>query len=320
MRTHGSDPTAFNRQVAPEYPAVETREPLASGMVHNPPLGQRNAPSHAATRCCPICTSAMASAFAHKVLCKYDAEYLYCRSCGFLSATPADWLDEAYVDAISCLDTGLVARNLHLSRRLAVLLALAFDPKARYVDVGGGTGLFARLMRDQGFDFYWQDDLCRNVHAVGFEDRPELGPAAAVTAFEVLEHTRDPYAFLREALARNQAQAIIFTTELFDGEPPAPGQWWYYAFESGQHISFMQPRTLAFIARELNMTFQSRRGLHILSRRPVPRHALALTVGRPRDWALAWVRRQLRSRTQSDLELLRARILAGHGVSGRLRG
>jgi len=36
----------------------------------------------------------------------------------------------------------------------------------------------------------------------------------------------------------------IFTTELFEGTPPAPSHWWYYSFETGQHIAFFQRRAL----------------------------------------------------------------------------
>jgi len=78
------------------------------------------------------------------------------------------WLDEAYGDAISVLDTGLIQRNLHIAERLAPLLYFLFDHKAPYLDVAGGYGMLVRLMRDIGFDFYWSDKYCRNLFAECF--------------------------------------------------------------------------------------------------------------------------------------------------------
>ena len=73
-------------------------------------------------------------------------------------------------------DTGLVMRNLDIAKKLATLLYFGFDPRARYVDVAGGYGMLTRLMRDDGFDFHWDDKFCANLLARGFE--ADTGPAA----------------------------------------------------------------------------------------------------------------------------------------------
>jgi hypothetical protein len=44
-----------------------------------------------------------------------------------------------------------------------------FDANNRFIDYGGGYGLFVRLMRDAGFDYYWFDKFCDNVLSKGFE-------------------------------------------------------------------------------------------------------------------------------------------------------
>jgi hypothetical protein len=96
------------------------------------------------------------------------------------------------------------------------------------------------MMRDIGFDFYWKDPYSRNIHARGFEFDADLAPCTALTAFEVMEHLEDPLAFIQDALETAQTDTFIFTTELFHGTPPGPGEWDYYAPETGQHIAFYQ--------------------------------------------------------------------------------
>src|SRR5204862_8059305 len=98
------------------------------------------------------------------------------------------WLAEAYATAIADIDTGLLARNLHARRIVAVFLHLAGAGTRPCLDWAGGTRALTRLMRDVGFDFRWQDRYCPNVHARGFEWDASLGAPFACTAFEVLEH------------------------------------------------------------------------------------------------------------------------------------
>jgi hypothetical protein len=83
---------------------------------------------------------------------------------------------------------------------------------------------------------------------------------------------------------------LIFSTLTFHGAPPSR-DWWYYAFESGQHISFYQKRTLARLAERLGCTYRAvHDGLHVMHRDPLPclarwalgsklaRHGLAMLV------------------------------------------
>lgn len=193
---------------------------------------------------------------------KYHFQTTSCPICGFLQIKNPFWLQEAYSDAIATCDTGLVARNLSIASRLPPLLFYLFGTDCRYVDYAGGTGLLVRLMRDVGFDFYWKDPYCTNIHARGFDFT--CGQIyRAITAFEVLEHLTNPMEFVINAFRETNAEAMFFSTELFSGPPPKSDQWWYYAPETGQHISFYQAKTLEKIAENLKMKFATYSGIHV---------------------------------------------------------
>jgi len=216
---------------------------------------------------CRICNSSTRLAFTHTVLAKYDGSFYFCDNCGLLQAENPYWLDEAYASAAGAADTGLMWRNNYLARLTSVILFCLFDRHGRFLDAAGGYGIFTRLMRDVGFDYYWMDKYCPNLIARGFAaDSAPGGPYTAVTAFEVMEHVPDPVAFVTELLDSTGTDTFIFTTELFAGDPPAPEAWPYYAFTTGQHISFYQRSTLEHIGKRLGMRFYSSGLLHVLTR------------------------------------------------------
>jgi hypothetical protein len=229
---------------------------------------------------CPICKSALRPAFSALVLYKHKAIYEYCAACGFLCAREPHWLEEAYSSAIAAADTGLVMRNISLASKVASVLRWVLGERGtgRYLDAAGGYGMLTRLMRDLGFDFFWTDKYCPNLLARGFEYAPAVGPCRAVTAMEVLEHLGDPITFVEETLRSAGADTLLFSTELFVGDPPNPGDWWYYTFPTGQHISFFQRRTLEMLGQRLALRFESANGLHILSRHSIDRTAFKLAT------------------------------------------
>ncbi len=212
----------------------------------------------------------MGVAFKEKVLNKHSVTYFYCNNCGLLQTETPYWLEEAYGKAISDLDTGVIARNLNNRRLIEPILHMLFGDRVKVLDIGGGYGLFARLLRDIGYDCYSYDKYCENLFARPFE--PGAGfKADVLVAFEVMEHIEDASHFLEQMFSSYGAKTIIFSTLTFAREVPAK-DWWYYCFESGQHISFYQPKTLATLADRFGCKY-ARLGhdLHIITNRRISR-------------------------------------------------
>jgi len=241
--------------------------------------------------------------FTANLMKKYEVIYHQCPQCGMLQTEHPYWLDEAYSDAIAVADTGLVRRNITIALKLAVLIYFELDPRGAYLDVAGGYGMLVRLMRDFGFDFYWSDKYCQNLLARGFEAEKAGLPFQALTAFEVLEHVHDPLAFISESMSRFGSRTLIFSTELYQGTPP-PKDWWYYAFNTGQHISFYQPQTLQWIAERLSLQFYSAHGIHMLTDQTVSKSRFIQITGRLAFPIAFYVKHKMQSRTFTDHYML----------------
>jgi len=223
---------------------------------------------------CKICSQDNKKIFNSKILSKYDIEYFHCENCGFLQTEEPYWLEEAYAESINVSDTGYMVRNLFYANRLAILLFLTFGKKGRFLDYAAGYGVFVRLMRDIGFDFYWDDKYTKNLFSSGFEWEPG-SKVDAITSFEAFEHFVDPIKEIESLL--NISNGIIFSTELHPDPIPEPSDWWYYGLEHGQHISFYSGKTFEYIAQKFSVRYYCLGSLHILTDKNIPKWKLFMT-------------------------------------------
>jgi len=258
---------------------------------------------------CPICSNRRELYFAGKILNKYDVDYFYCNNCGLLQVEEPYWLDEAYSDVIAKTDVGLVFRNIKISDKLTSLLYNCFEDSenSKYLDLAGGYGLLTRLMRDNGFNFYWDDPYCENLFAQGFELQDNSNSEFdAITAFEVFEHITNPLKFLKNNFNKFNCKTIIFTTQLFQSPPPDLEDWWYYALETGQHVSFYQLKTLKYVASEFGLNLYSNDNFHCITDRKLSGFKYRLNTGKISKLIALYVQKLNKSFLDSDYNMLKS--------------
>lgn len=218
---------------------------------------------------CKICGAKSNNIFTAVLLNKYNVKYYHCPKCDFIQTEEPYWFDEAYKSPINIEDTGLVSRNLLLAKRTITILYFLFNKKGLFLDYAAGYGLFVRLMRDYGFDFYWSDIHTENLLAKGFEYNPATHKnIELVTVFECFEHFSDPIKEIEKLLTISSN--ILFSTETFDKKVPKPNEWDYYSFSHGQHISFYSQKTLQTIAQKFELNFYSNgKSYHLLTKKNI---------------------------------------------------
>jgi len=219
---------------------------------------------------CRICNTITFYGFNHKVLKKYDVAYFQCPECGLLQTESPFWLEEAYfLNSDIGYDIGYVSRNIYYSNMVSRVIYHLFDKASSFVDYGGGYGLFTRLMRDIGFDFFWIDEYAQNIFAKGFELN-ENQNIMGITAFEVFEHLPDIQT-LMNFFNKKVCGFLLFSTKLYGNAVPEPEEWSYYSFEGGQHISLFNNKTFSYIASKYSLFYYSNGGqFHLFSRKKIP--------------------------------------------------
>lgn len=202
---------------------------------------------------CPITGEKMERLFTRRLLGKYDVDYFISPTSRIIKTEKPYWLAEAYADAIADTDVGLVFRNIQNRDSTIMALNLLRFAHEKFVDVAGGYGLFTRLMRDSGYDFHTTDPYCKNIFARLHEPPPGI-KAAALTAFEVMEHVEDPVGFVSSAFAQYGTRTLLFSTLNYGDKVPAEN-WWYWTSHTGQHITFYNTTTFDMLARRLGCRY-----------------------------------------------------------------
>ncbi len=216
---------------------------------------------------CKICGTTSEKIFRTTVLLKYDVDYFQCPECKFIQTEEPYWLKEAYARSINIEDTGLVERNILFAKRTGMLLFFLFNRTGKFLDYGGGYGLFVRLMRDYGFDFYWKDPFTENLFARGFESTDDTKERfEVVTTFECFEHFEHPLKELEAMLSLTDS--VLFSTEIFSNTAPLPEEWGYYYFTHGQHISLYSLESLQWLAKKYDMNlYTNGKSFHLLTKK-----------------------------------------------------
>lgn len=176
---------------------------------------------------CPLCAGPSPTALrtCDRNRAVSDAEFTYrsCEQCGtlWLENVPAD-LGRYYPDQYNPRLTRdeLVALAAHETYRLP--LVTDHVSSGRLVDIGSGSGAFASLAVEAGFEVTIIDvdeRACahiaqllgiRAIHSERAEDAlAQLPPSAVITMWHSLEHTREPWAVVRAAAENLEPGGIL---------------------------------------------------------------------------------------------------------------
>ena len=146
------------------------------------------------------------------VLGRHKVRYYRCPACGFIQTEPPFWLEESYKSPMTSYDLGGISRPTLNSVLTKAVVNWFFDAGGRFLDFGGGFGVFTRWMRDEGYDFFHYDQHCPNLFAPGHDaDISGSVRYELVTAFEVFEHLAEPAKTVAHLLSISDS--ILFSTE-----------------------------------------------------------------------------------------------------------
>ena len=228
------------------------------------------------TSVCRVCNTAIDPIFTSVLIKKFSVEYFQCPHCGYVQTESPFWLEEAYSRTINDVDTGLLMRSFWHRNVSSTLIYILFKHRGKFLDYGGGYGVFVRLMRDIGFDFYWQDKHTENLFAKGFEyGESDQNPFELLTCFETFEHFVEPAIELENLL--NFSQNILLSTEFIPDPVPSPDEWWYYGSEHGQHIGFFQKKTFEYLANKHSLYFYTNgQNIHLFTKKRLLKPAFKL--------------------------------------------
>ncbi len=250
---------------------------------------------------CRLCNNQVEPFFSSTILNRYTITYYHCNNCGLLQTENPYWLKESYNESINRTDTGILARNIDNSKIAASIIFFFFNKKGKFLDFAGGFGIFTRLMRDIGFDFFWFDPHTENLVARGFEYSRDL-EIELLTCIECFEHLENPSEDLEKILALSQN--IFFTTSLLPNPVPKPDQWWYYGREHGQHIAFYSKETLQFISQKYGLYLYSFNDSHLLTKKRISPFFFKFVVIFHDILFYLLIKWRLKSRTFGDMHYL----------------
>ena len=193
--------------------------------------------------------------------------YRRCGECGFCFTTAFDeWSHAEFQRNIYNEDYLLVDPDFVELRPLgnANMIAESFAAAKNAItvlDYGGGSGLLATRLRDQGFSATTYDPFSE------FNELPTR-KFDLVTSFEVMEHVPDPGTTVQTMVdLLKEGGAILFSTLVQPKNFDQIGLGWWYAGPRNGHVSLYTTTTLARLFGRFGLRVGSfSEGLHIAYR------------------------------------------------------
>lgn len=238
---------------------------------------------------CRLCGSPTVHQFDKRLLNQHEVGYHQCTHCGATQTDAPHWLAEAYVDQNEQFDTGQVTRSLINAAVLNCLLnACQLGANTRVVDYGCGSGLLVRTLRDTGVDIWGYDRYSKPRLALGFQT-PDIAGFDVINLCEVVEHFDRPREAFDEIFASNPKLVLIQTGISAKVSP----EWEYLVPEHGQHIFFLSPTTLVWMAHHYQRVCIQVAGFHAFVTPELASRLLDPSTGKLRAEHQPWVQNLL---------------------------
>jgi hypothetical protein len=197
-----------------------------------------------------------------------------------------------------------LARNNFFVLLTSNFINTCLDRNSKFFDYAGGFGVFVRLMRDRGFDFYWDDPYTPNLFAKGFERNQAGIFFEALTVFEAFEHFENPTVEAKKLFS--MTDTLIFSTCLRPQNSEDMKNWWYLAPHHGQHISFYSIKSLEYLALQNGYNLLTNGvNFHVLTKQDIGNIRFELSTNRIiRRLLFLLFKPYLNSKTVSDMNFL----------------
>ncbi len=257
-------------------------------------------------RACPVCNADVSSCVTHADPQVSDETFTIatCGRCGYgvtVDAPPIEHIGR-YYDSPRYLShyqessgiLGIVGRwirNAGLKRKRRFLNRFAAGPAPRVLDIGCGTGLFLRTMRDGGWEIAGTElmesarRMCEQETGVMPVEPDAIfamqsGSFDAITFWHSLEHIHDAERVLRKCaeLLAPGGVCIVNVPNPAGLDARCFGTRWT-AYDVPRHIHHFTPDSMCIIAE--------RNGLHVESVHPMFSDILfvcAMSAGKGRGW------------------------------------
>ena len=210
---------------------------------------------------CRLCGAPSSFRFTLTVMNTYEVAYYECSGCRSLQTEQPYWLDQAYAAQDRTVDIGRAQRNVLYSVLCAYILEhLGVRNEDPCLDWGAAEGLYGRLMRDRGFNFFCYDKYCRPLYVSEHftAGEPTAMAPVVVTAIDVFEHFAEPAQELTRLFSL-KPRIVLFTQEWYDEQKD---DWWYLAPFCGQHVFFYSQTGLEAIANRFGYRYAALSSLH----------------------------------------------------------
>ena len=197
-----------------------------------------------------------------------------CPACGFAFLVDTPLVDESYEGDCYFFRPWMEPINRRLASRRWRELSAAIEGRA-LIDVGCGQGAFLRAARQAGLDARGIEPNARVAQQASADSGAEVvvgkvaqvdgleGSADTVVSFDVVEHERDPVAFLEHVrrLLKPGGLAIVETPHFGHWSRKLMGRNWY-AFNQ-YHVSMLTPETLRLAASKAGLEWLRHETPHV---------------------------------------------------------